>query len=51
MFSLHLMGVAPVAKLEQQRNRRYKTWHTNNFVSDEETLEEKMGYYSNYSWY
>ena len=34
-------GVAPVAKLEQQRNRRYKTWHTNNFVSDEETLEEK----------
>jgi len=27
-------GVAPVAKLEQQRNRRYKTWYTNNFISD-----------------
>ena len=23
-------GVAPVAKLEQQRNRRYKTWYINN---------------------
>ena len=23
-------GVAPVAKLEQQRNRRYKTWYVNN---------------------
>ena len=22
-------GVAPVAKLEQQRNRRYKTWYVN----------------------
>lgn len=27
-------GVAPVAKLEQQRNRRYKTWYTNNYISD-----------------
>lgn len=24
-------GVAPVAKLEQQRNRRYKTWYTANY--------------------
>ena len=28
-------GVAPVAKLEQQRNRRYKTWYTKNYISDE----------------
>ena len=26
-------GVAPVAKLEQQRNRRYKTWFVNNHLS------------------
>lgn len=26
-------GVAPVAKLEQQRNRRYKTWFVNNYLS------------------
>jgi len=25
-------GVSPVAKLEQQRNRRYKTWYTNDFL-------------------
>ena len=27
-------GVAPVAKLEQQRNRRYKTWYVNNKIND-----------------
>ena len=27
-------GVAPVAKLEQQRNRRYKSWYTKNYISD-----------------
>ena len=27
-------GVAPVAKLEQQRNRRYKTYYTNNLLDD-----------------
>ena len=26
-------GVAPVAKLEQQRNRRYKTWYVNDYIS------------------
>jgi len=26
-------GVAPVAKLEQQRNRRYKTWYVNDYLS------------------
>jgi 5'-3' exonuclease len=26
-------GVAPIAKLEQQRNRRYKTWYTNNYLN------------------
>jgi len=26
-------GVAPVAKLEQQRNRRYKTWYVNNQIN------------------
>ena len=25
-------GVAPVAKLEQQRNRRYKTWYVNDYL-------------------
>ena len=30
-------GVAPVAKLEQQRNRRYKTWYTNNYVAIHKT--------------
>ena len=30
-------GVAPVAKLEQQRNRRYKTWFTKEYVSNKET--------------
>lgn len=29
-------GVSPVAKLEQQRNRRYKSWYTNDFL---ETIE------------
>jgi len=28
-------GVAPVAKLEQQRNRRYKTWYTNNYIKED----------------
>ena len=36
-------GVAPVAKLEQQRNRRYKSWFTNTmmnkFVKREETWD------------
>ena len=36
-------GVAPVAKLEQQRNRRYKSWFTNNmlnrFVKKDETWD------------
>ena len=27
-------GVAPVAKLEQQRNRRYKSWYQNNITRD-----------------
>ena len=27
-------GVAPVAKLEQQRNRRYKTWYVNNYIQN-----------------
>ena len=27
-------GVAPVAKLEQQRNRRYKTYYTNNLLDN-----------------
>lgn len=26
-------GVAPVAKLEQQRNRRYKSWYVNDYLS------------------
>jgi 5'-3' exonuclease len=34
-------GVAPVAKLEQQRNRRYKTWYTNDYISDEENKKDK----------
>ena len=33
-------GVAPVAKLEQQRNRRYKTWYTKNYISDETTQDK-----------
>jgi 5'-3' exonuclease len=28
-------GVAPVAKLDQQRNRRYTTWYVNNFLEKE----------------
>ena len=28
-------GVAPVAKLDQQRNRRYTTWYVNNFLETE----------------
>lgn len=32
-------GVAPVAKLEQQRNRRYKTWYVNDQLNKDE--EEK----------
>ena len=27
-------GVAPLAKLEQQRSRRYKGWYTNNYLQD-----------------
>lgn len=34
-------GVAPVAKLEQQRNRRYKTWYTNNYIAEEQNNIEK----------
>jgi len=34
-------GVAPVAKLEQQRNRRYKTWYTNDYIIDEVDIKEK----------
>jgi 5'-3' exonuclease len=33
-------GVAPVAKLEQQRNRRYKTWYTANFISEDDVKEK-----------
>ena len=29
-------GVPPVAKLEQQRNRRYKTWYINNHLLEKE---------------
>ena len=28
-------GVAPVAKLEQQRNRRYKSYYTNNYIEND----------------
>ena len=31
-------GVPPVAKLEQQRNRRYKTWYINNHLLERESL-------------
>jgi len=35
-------GVAPIAKLEQQRNRRYKTWYTKNQLSDDTiAMQEK----------
>jgi len=30
-------GVAPFAKMDQQRNRRYKTWYLSNIVFDQET--------------
>ena len=35
-------GVAPVAKLEQQRNRRYKSWYINNYVNVENNINSKM---------
>ena len=34
-------GVAPLAKLEQQRSRRYKGWYTNNYLVNEENQNEK----------
>ena len=35
-------GVAPVAKLEQQRNRRYKTWFVNDHLSQQNgVIEDK----------
>jgi 5'-3' exonuclease len=35
-------GVAPVAKLEQQRNRRYKTWYINDFLDKNENYKKEM---------
>ena len=34
-------GVAPVAKLEQQRNRRYKSWYTNDYIN-KNSLDDKQ---------
>ena len=34
-------GVAPLAKLEQQRSRRYKSWYTNNFIFNKEDENQK----------
>ena len=40
-------GVAPVAKLEQQRNRRYKNWYVKNYINnygsdyDKEKFDDK----------
>lgn len=36
-------GIAPVAKLEQQRNRRYKSWLQNNFVDKWDTCNITPG--------
>jgi len=35
-------GVSPVAKLEQQRNRRYKSWYTNDFLEKIENDKREM---------
>ena len=35
-------GVAPVAKLMQQRNRRYNTWFTNNFLKQCNTDKKEL---------
>ena len=35
-------GVSPVAKLDQQRNRRYKTWYTNDFLEKLENDKKEM---------
>lgn len=35
-------GVSPVAKLEQQRNRRYKTWYTNDFLEKVQSDKKEM---------
>ena len=34
-------GVAPIAKLEQQRSRRYKSWYVKNYIELNGTEEEK----------
>lgn len=34
-------GVAPVAKLEQQRNRRYKSWYVNNYSNNDSNNDLK----------
>jgi len=33
-------GIAPVAKLEQQRNRRYKTWFSNEIMKEIKEIKE-----------
>ena len=33
-------GVAPVAKLEQQRNRRYKTWYTKEYIKEDKNSKD-----------
>ena len=35
-------GVSPVAKLEQQRNRRYKSWYTNDFLEKVENDKREV---------
>lgn len=35
-------GVAPVAKLDQQRNRRYNTWFVNNFLEKAENEKKEL---------
>ena len=39
-------GVAPVAKLEQQRNRRYKSWYINNTIN----FDNKVNMDKNSKW-
>tara|TARA_B100001093_G_scaffold428646_1_gene423533 strand:+ start:159 stop:1718 length:1560 start_codon:yes stop_codon:yes gene_type:complete len=35
-------GVSPIAKLEQQRNRRYKTWYTNDFLNKNDSEKAEI---------
>jgi 5'-3' exonuclease len=35
-------GVAPLAKLDQQRNRRYNTWFVNNFLEKAENEKKEL---------